>query len=167
MNTERSEKNGSTGVRFGATDIAIILLVIISVASIVIRMVSDSASFGKETEECVLQFEAVQVRYTTYDALEAEGDVYIGDRLLGKLSSQITYAPSALHTFDDVGAPVDVHYPENTLIDITGEVECSLVKTEGGYVTADGIHLAPGTEITLKLRTVDLKVTVISLSPTE
>ena len=69
------------------------------------------------------------------------------------------------YTHLDVYKRQDVHYPENTLIDISGIIECDLVSTDGGYVTPDGVHLAPGCTVTLRLRTVDLTVTVTKLAP--
>lgn len=160
--TARSEKSK---VRFGAADIVIILLLLISVASVVIRSVSDSNVFSCKTDKCRLEFTASEIRYTTYDAIETDTDVYLGDELIGKLSSQPAYSPAVLHTTGDDGAPIDVHYPENTLIDISGIIECDLVSTDGGYVTPDGVHLAPGCTVTLRLRTVDLTVTVTKLAP--
>ena len=151
-------------VRFSAADVVIILLLIISVASIIIRCVSDSASFGSKTDSCRVEFNAAEVRYTTYDALEAGGDVYLGDELIGRLVEQPAYSPAVLHTSGADGAPIDVHYPENTKIEINGAIECELVATDGGYVTPKGVHIAPGCELTLKFRTVDLTVTVTSLT---
>lgn len=151
-------------IRFGAADVVIILLVIISVASIIIRSVSDSAQFGEKRDECRLEFTASAVRYTTYDALESGGDVYLGDELIGKLVEQPAYSPAVLHTVGDDGAPIDVHYPENTQIDINGTLECALVLTDGGYVTPKGVHIAPGCELTLRFRTVDLTVTVVGMT---
>ena len=46
--TARSEKSK---VRFGAADIVIILLLLISVASVVIRSVSDSNVFSRKTDK--------------------------------------------------------------------------------------------------------------------
>lgn len=161
------DKKKKSNVKFGAMDVVIILLVLVSVASIVIRKVSDSADFRKNTDECRLEFAATEVRYTTFDYLEPETDVYIGNELIGRLAPQPTFSPSVLHTAGADGAPLDVHYPENTYIDISGAVNCYLVPTNGGYVTPGGIHLAPGSVITLKLRTVDITVTVVSLTKTE
>ena len=75
-------------VRFSAADVVIILLLIISVASIIIRCVSDSASFGGKTDSCRVEFNAAEVRYTTYDALEAGGDVYLGDELIEQVMTE-------------------------------------------------------------------------------
>ena len=83
--TARPEKSK---VRFGAADVVIILLLLISVASIVIRSVSDSTVFSRKTDKCRLEFTASEIRYTTYDAIETGTDVYLGDELIGKLSSQ-------------------------------------------------------------------------------
>lgn len=162
-NAGSAEKKKSN-IRFGAADVVIILLVLISVASVVIRSVSDNSSFRSKTDECRLEFVATEVRYTTFDYLEPETDVYIGNELVGRLAAQPTFSPSVLHTAGADGAPIDVHYPENTFIDISGAVSCSLVPTEGGYLTPAGVHLAPGSVITLRLRTVDITVTVTSLT---
>ena len=154
-------------IRFGAADLVIILLVLISVASIVVRSVSDNAAFRSKTENCTVQFLAEEVRYTTFDLLEPGTDVYLDDELIGKLATGVSYSPSVLHASGADGTPIDVHYRENTLIDISGMLECALVSTDGGFVTPGGVHLAPGCVITLKLRTVDLHVTITGVAVQE
>lgn len=161
---EKRERNDSGRARFGAADVVIILLIVLAVASIILRSVSDSAIFGSETARCMVEFSAEDIRYTTFDFIETGADVYVGDDLIGRLAAGTVFSPSILHTNGADGAPTDVHYPENTLIDISGTVECELIKTDGGYVTKSGTHIAPGCTLTFKMKTVDLLVTVTGIS---
>lgn len=167
MKQQKAEKRGANGkgrARFGAADVVIILLIVLAVASVILRSVSDSAVFGSETAHCTVEFSASDIRYTAFDFIETGADVYVGDDLIGQLSAGAVFSPSVLHTYGADGAPTDVHYPENTLIDISGTIDCELISTAGGYVTSSGTHIAPGCTLTLKMKTVDLFVTVTGIS---
>lgn len=167
MKDQKNEKRGkhdSGRARFGAADVVIILLIVLAVASIILRSVSDSATFGSETAHCTVEFSGTDIRYTTFDFIETGADVYVGDDLIGQLAAGTVFSPSVLHTNGADGAPTDVHYPENTLIDVSGVIDCELIKTDGGYVTKSGTHIAPGCTLTLKMKTVDLLVTVTGIS---
>lgn len=167
MKQQKNEKRGTNGrgyARFGAADVVIILLLILAVASVILRSVSDSAIFGSETARCTVDFSASDIRYTAFDFMETGADVYVGDDLIGQLSAGAVFSPSVLHTYGADGAPTDVHYPENTLIDISGTIDCELIKTTGGYVTESGTHIAPGCTLTLKMKTVDLFVTITGIT---
>ncbi len=167
MNQQKNEKHGigdGKHAKFGAVDVVIILLVGIAVASVILRCMSDITLFASETTRCTVEFSATDIRYTVFDYIETGTDVYVDDDLIGQLSAGAVFSPSVLHTYETDGTPTDVHYPENTLIDISGTIDCRLIKTDGGYVTESGTHIAPGCTLSLKMKTVDLWVTVTGIT---
>lgn len=150
--------------KIGVIDVVIIVAVLAIILTSVLRYTLDEGLFTQNDTACSISFRVSSVRYNTYDMLEENEKVFLSDfELLGTLSS-LSITPAVFYAENDEGELISVHYPENTLVDISGEILCELSVSGGRYTAADGTHVCAGAELELHTDTVDMTVVVTKVS---
>ncbi len=150
--------------KFGVVDIVIVVAILAIIISGVLRYTLDEGVFTRNDVTCGVKFRVTSVRYSTYDMLEENEKVFLSDfELLGTLSS-LNITPAVFYAENEAGDIISVHYPENTLVDINGEIVCDLSVNGGRYTAANGTHICPGAVLELHTDAVDLVVVVTEVS---
>ena len=146
--------------RFGVVDFIIIVAVIAIIFACVMRYTINEGLFTRNDKTCTVSFSVAAVRYNTYDMLAENEKVYLSDfDLLGTLTSK-NVTPAVFYAENNEGEIIEAHYPEKTLVDITGELLCKLSLNEGRYTASDGTHICPGATLVLHTESVDLTVLI-------
>ncbi len=155
------------GVKLGVLDIVIIVALLLSIACIAARgLITPTITLG-DGDICNISFKAEYVRYTTFDMLESGRDVYTpSGELLGVLGD-MSYVPSAFSAEDKNGDMIEVHYPEDTLIDITGTINATLYQSDGRFMLKDGQRLTLGEELVISTGLCDLKLVITEINVVE
>jgi hypothetical protein len=65
------------------------------------------------------------------------------------------------------GDLIPAYYTNNTLIDLTTDLECELVTSDGMLMTKDGKHIAVGVVLELHTQTVDITVEIVGIEKIE
>lgn len=157
-------RNNENKVRFGILDAVILIVVVAVVASVILRFTADSALFGYKTEKYTVTLKASGVRYTSVDVIAAETELFDENgKLLGTFMHAPTVTPMLTYEIDPSGNLVACYYPDNTLVDITTDILCELVEKDGTVMTTDGVHIAPGVELSVRTQYVDLTVEIVKV----
>ena len=163
--------------RWNVLDVAIVLVLIASIASIGYRYYQTRAAAEEDHLQTVqLSFSAHQVLPGAVSAL-AQGDaVYLADTQdrMGTLvahpqsvgSNCPVFAPSATLTLlSDKGDYVKVAMPEGTLLDVQGTVRCQgTIAQDGSFLLNGRYVLTPGESVQIYTERVQMNVTVNSIS---
>ncbi len=162
MNEEKKSK-----LRFGVFDAVIIIVVLSLLAGLVFRFVADKNLFAYDTEQYTVTVKAYGLQYTTIDMLASDENVYLeSGKELGKLRGAPTVTPKLEYYTNSEGDMIPSYYPDNTLVDITTEIDCSLVSSGGMLTTRDGIHIAAGAKLDIHTQSVNLTVEIVSVNKT-
>ncbi len=141
-----SKKKGN-GLGLNLIDFVVILLILICVASAVIRVRQiDLFNKNSDLEEYEIYFSVTDIAYLSEDALVIGDTVTLceNEAVLGKLQSIDSVLPSTMYVKDSDGNVLSVNYPESTRIDVTGTVLSLGQMTENGYFLGGTIYIAPG-----------------------
>ena len=154
-------------LKFSALDAAIIVVVLVLIATVVFRFTSDSALFAVNTDTYTVTLEISSVRSELFDTLKTGEAVYLEDgTLLGTLTTT-SVTPALYYATTSKGEMITLYYPADTLVDITLTLECELAVREGMAVTGGGDHIGTGVELKLHTATTDLGAVVVSLDKLE
>jgi hypothetical protein len=157
-------RNKENRIRFGVLDAVILIVVIAVAASMILRYTADSVLFGYKTETYTVTFKASGVRYSSVDVIATESELFVGNgKLLGRFTHSPTVTPMLTYESDNAGNLIACYYPDNTLVDIITEIECELIDKNGSVMTTDGVHIAPGVELEVSTRFVDLTVEIVKV----
>ena len=153
--------------KFGVIDVIIIVAILAIIISGVLRYTLDEGVFTRNAVTCGVKFRVTSVRHSTYDMLAENEKVFLSDfELLGTFSS-LNITPAVFYAENEEGEIISVHYPENTLVDINGEILCELSVNGGRYTAANGTHICPGAVLELHTGAVDLVAVVTEVSTTK
>ena len=157
-------KKAKGNFKFGVLDAVVLILVIALVVTVIFRFTTDMRLFTYDSEKYVVTVRASGLQYTTAGMLNESDSVYFenGD-YLGTFTSSPTVTPKMAYEFASDGEIVPAYYPDNTLIDITNNIECELITSNGMLVTKNGTHLAVGVVLEIHTQTVDLTVEIIGI----
>lgn len=159
-------KNETTKVRckFGVMDLVIIVAVLAIILTGVFRYTLDKGLFTQNDTACSVGFRVTSVRYNIYDMLDENEKVFLSDfEFFGTISS-VNITPAVFYAENEEGELISVHYPENTLVDIDGEILCDLSVNDGRYTAANGTHICAGAVLELHTDTVDMTVVVTKVN---
>lgn len=151
--------------RIGVMDVIIIIAIVAIIFAGVMRYAIDERLFVQNDTACSVSFRVTSVRYSTYDMLEENEEVYLADFESFGTFSSLNLTPAVFYAEDENGQLIPVHYPENTLVDIDGEILCELSSSSGRYTAADGTHICSGAVLELHTDTVDMTVVVTGVTP--
>ena len=150
--------------KIGVIDVVIIVAVLAIILTGVLRYALNEGLLTQNDTACSVGFRVTSVRYNTYDMLDENENVFLSDfELLGTLSS-INITPAVFYAENAEGELISVHYPENTLVDIDGEILCELSVNGGRYTAANGTHICAGAVLDLHTDTVDMTVVVTKVN---
>ena len=159
-----SKQTSNVKLRFGILDAVIIIVVVALAVALVFRFTTDLRLFTYDTENYVVTVRATGLQYTTAEMITASAPVYFENgEYLGTFVSSPTVTPKMVYEIGADGEITPAYYPDNTLIDITNNIECSLIKSNGMIMTKGGNHLAVGVVLELHTQTVDLTVEIIGI----
>ncbi len=148
-------------VRFGVFDAVIIIVVLAIAAALVFRYTTDKKLFEFDLEEYTVTFKACGLEYTTIDMIGSSDSVYLSNgEYLGTLKNAPTVTPMLKYSLTSSGDIITAYYPDNTLVDISSEINCELIKSDGLLMTKDGIRIATGVILEIHTPTVDLTVEI-------
>ncbi len=151
-------------LRFGVFDAVILIVILALAAALVFRFTADKKLFAYDTEQYTVTVKACGIQYTTVDMIASGDGVWLlGGEELGKLKDIPTVTPKLEYSMTSEGDLVASYYPDNTLVDITTKIDCSLISDGGMLMTRDGVHIAAGAILEIRTQTVDLTVEIVSV----
>ena len=162
-----SKEISATRRRFNIIDAIVIVLVILCIAAIVLRsQINNLLGIGERTSEYKLTFKVVSISETSYEYFDKEDvfwdAVYLNspDMQLGIIEGTPEKMPATAYMTDSNGAPISVKYPEDSYIDVKGEIKCNGVFKDDGCFYLSGIYvISPGD--VLKVHTVGLDFSLV------
>ncbi|MBQ7380500.1 MAG: DUF4330 family protein [Clostridia bacterium] len=160
-----SKKNGS-GIGLNLIDFVVILLVLICLASAIIRIRRvDLFNQGDDLEQHEIYFSVTDISYTSEDALVIGDTFTLSDNktVLGTLQSVDSVLPSTLYVSDIDGNVLSVNYPESTRIDVTGTVLSLGKMTDSGYLLGGTTYIAPGRAYTVQSEHMDFTLKILDI----
>lgn len=151
--------------RFNSIDVFIILLVVLCIAAIYFRgMVASWIGVEKELDEYKITFSVKQIRSTSDKYLIIGNEVYLSNGgLLGKLSEKSSL-PAKVFVNDQDGKPVEVSYPKDTCIDVTGSLTCKGIMNDDGFYLNGTYSISPGAVLSVYTDMLDFTITVTDIS---
>ena len=163
-----SEQVTKGKLRFGILDAVILIIVIGLAVTLVFRFTTDMRLFTYDTEKYAVTVRAEGLRYTTVDMITPSDKVYFdnGD-YLGTFVSSPTVTPKMVYELGAEGDLIPAYYPDNTLVDLTTDLECELVTSDGMLMTKTGVHLAVGVILELNTQTTNLTVEIVKIEKIE
>ncbi|MBO4971248.1 MAG: DUF4330 family protein [Clostridia bacterium] len=168
MSTNNRKKGSSGRASFNAIDLAIVLLIIICGVGIFFRYDMENKISAGEGETYEVEFVCEKVRYTTADYLNVGDTLYFSDSLsvFGNIQGTLVNRPS----FEEVsygGKNITAYYPQDTMVDITGNVSVTGTMTENGFLVSGNTYIAPNSVIRVSGKYVDIEIKVLSLKKIE
>ena len=117
-----------------------------------------------ELDEYELTFYVKQIRSTSDKYLMAGNDIYFsnGGVLVGKLTEKSSL-PSKVFINDSEGKPVEVSYPKDTYIDISGTLVCSGIMNVDGFYLNGTYSISPGSVLNVCSDMLDFTITVVDI----
>ncbi len=151
--------------RFNSIDVFIILLIVLCIAAIYFRgTVASWIGVEKELDEYKITFEVKQIKSTSDKYLITGNDVYMANGgLLGKLSEKSSL-PSKVFVKDQNGKQVEVSYPKDTYIDVTGSLTCKGITNDDGFYLNGTYSISPGTVLNVYTDMLDFTITVTDIA---
>lgn len=162
---KKDEKNEKT-LKIGVIDVVIVVVLLALIVTSVLRFTAEKGVFVKNTKTYEISFSVKCAPYSVFELIEEGNTVFLdGGNILGDVigisaNPAVFYARSG----DEI---IKAYYPENTYCDVSGLMTAELVDRDGRLVTPGGDHICAGAEIVLHTRTVDVLVTVTSVTPVE
>ena len=162
----KQENNGK--IRFGVLDAVVLIIVVALIVALIFRFTTDMRLFTYDTEKYAVTVRTEGLQYTTVDMISVGDSVYFenGD-YLGAVLSSPTVTPKMLYALGAEGDLIPAYYPNNTLVDLTTDLECELVTSDGMLMTKNGEHLAVGVVIKLHTQTVDITAEIVGIEKIE
>lgn len=160
----RSEKRASK-YRFNAIDVFIIVIVILCVLGVYFRStISSWIGIDKGLKEYEISFVINHVKSTSDQYLSTGNEVRMSSGVelgtIGKCSS----LPAKTYVSDTNGDMIEVSYPKDTYIDITGYIICKGIEKDDGFYLSGTYLLSPGTVISASTEMMDFSFTVTGIS---
>ncbi len=164
-----SENNAKR--RFNLLDVALILLLVLSLVGIWQRSNLQNLFTPKELlEEYTVTFEIKKVRSTTVELLQKDTELYMmndGERVsLGRLTQQVSAAPATVYLQDGNGNTVQCVYPQDNneyLLDVNGVLQCEGVEHGGSFLLGGRIYLAINQSVTVQTETADIEIRIMGI----
>ena len=157
-----------TKLRFGVFDVIVLIVVIALVATLIIRFTTDMKLFTYSTEKYAVTVRAEGLQYTTIDMISTSDRVFFENgQYLGFVISSPTVTPKMVYEFGAEGDLIPAYYPDNTLVDLTANLECELVTSDGMLMTKSGERLAVGVVLELHTQTVNMTVEIVGIEKIE
>ncbi len=154
-------KANKTKIRFGILDAVVIVVVLALALALVFRYTTDKRLFTYETEKYIVTVKSYGLQYTTMESMSSNDAVYLDDgTVLGSFSHLPTVTPMLEYSLTSSGDLVAAYYPDNTLVDITTEIECDLIVNDGVVMTKNGVHIAVGVLLEVHTETVDFGIEI-------
>lgn len=163
-----SKQINNEKIRFGVLDAVVLIIVAALVVALVFRFTTDMKLFTYDTEKYAVTVRAEGLQYTTVDMIALTEPVYFENgEYLGTVLSSPTVTPKMVYELGAEGDLIPAYYPNNTLIDLTTDLECELVTSDGMLMTKDGKHIAVGVVLELHTQTVDITVEIVGVEKIE
>ncbi len=155
-------------IRFGILDAVVLIIVVALAVALVFRFTTDMRLFTYDTEKYAVTVRAEGLQYTTVDMLSLSDGVYFENgEYLGSILTSPTVTPQMVYELGAEGDLIPAYYPNNTLVDLTTNLECDLVTSDGMLMTKSGEHLAVGVVLKLHTQTVDITVEIVGIEKIE
>ena len=155
-------------IRFGILDAVVLIIVVALAVALVFRFTTDMRLFTYDTEKYAVTVRAEGLQYTTVDMLSLSDGVYFENgEYLGSILTSPTVTPKMVYELGAEGDLIPAYYPNNTLVDLTTNLECDLVTSDGMLMTKSGEHLAVGVVLKLHTQTVDITVEIVGIEKIE
>lgn len=151
--------------KFNSIDVFIILLIVLCIAAIYFRgTVASWIGVEKELYEYKITFYVKQIRSTSDKYLITGNDIYMSNGgLLGKLSEKSSL-PAKTFVNDQSGKTVEVSYPKDTYIDVTGSLTCKGIMNDDGFYLNGIYSISPGTVLNVYTDMLDFTITVTEIA---
>lgn len=159
-----SKKNKNTKIKFSVLDGVILVVVLAIAAALIFRFTADTHLFKYETEKYTVTFKSQGIRYTSIDMISSNSSYFTEDgNLLGTSLRAPTVTPTLDYFVSSSGELVPSYYPDNTLVDITVEIEAELVMDDGVLMTKNGVHIARGAILEVHTNAVNLQIEIVNI----
>ena len=165
MATIQKTENKAYKYKFNAVDAFIIVLAMLCAIGIYFRSnIKSWVGIDKELKEYKITFTVESIKSTSDQYLAVGNEVYVSSTGLsiGTLST-CSSVPSTATVENELGEAIEVTYPENTYIDVTGTITCKGIEKEDGFYLKGSYVISPGTVISANTEMLDFSLTVISI----
>ena len=168
-------KEKSTRPRFGALDVVIILVAVISVIGIYFRFnLIDTIAQNANSKQYMVSFSIENIRYTTPNYVNVDDKLYISstNEYLGKIaassnemSSNALSVTPASETFIENGKYIEVYYPNSeSRVDANGRFICEGTYTDNkGLIINNSTHITAGQKLTVQTELVTLVIEIVDI----
>ena len=162
-----SNSNNSIKRKFNVIDAMIIVIVLLLIVAVCFRSkINEIVSFDKRVSDYKISFKVSSISDSSYDYFLMEDsiwrNVYLDspELLLGSIEGTPTKSPSTVYMSDEKGSIYGVEYPENSYVDISGQLRCSgIVKDDGCFYLSGNYVVSPGD--VLRVHTLGLDFSLI------
>ena len=173
LNTEKNSNRERP--RFGALDVVIILIAIISIVGIYFRFnLIDTITQTANSKQYVVSFSIENIRYTTPNYVNIGDKLYIssGNEYLGEIiaasnemSNNALSATPASEIFIENGEYIEVYYPNSeSRVDASGRFVCQGTYTDNkGLIINNSTHLTAGQKLTVQTEFVTLVIEIVDI----
>ena len=134
-----SRENSEIKRKFNIIDAIVIVLAVLCILTICLRsQINNLIGLGEKTSDYKLSFKVASISSSSFEYFEKNENfwdtVYLDspDIELGVIEGDPIKAPATTYIDGADGIPVAVECPENTLIDIMGDIRCHGVVKEDG-----------------------------------
>ena len=175
-NKIKSEKSKKLP-RFGALDAFIILVLIVAIVGVFFRYkLLDVLTAQQNLNDYSISFSVDNVRYTTPDYINIGDVVYFDENgaELGVITNEsenkgaFSVAPASELFTDSNGNVIEVHYPNETRVSISGKLVCSAKVSETGGILVNGTtYVAPGQTIDVNTELVSMTIQINNIEPNQ
>lgn len=165
MATNQKTEKKTSKYRFNAVDAFIIVLALLCALGIYFRSnIKSWMGIDKDLKEYSITFIVENIRASSDQYLTVGNEVYISSTGLsiGTLSASSSL-PATATLKNEFGETVEVTYPENTNIDVTGTITCKGIQKDDGFYLKGSYLISPGTVINANTEMFDFSFTVISI----
>ena len=155
-----------TRFRFNVIDALILLVALAFVIGLAFRIGNiRSLSSTEGLQSYDVYFSVTNLASTTEDYLDVGDSLVLADNrmVLGTLSKIDPATPSVFYSHGGEGEIVEVSYPSDTRIDLTGVILSHGVMSERGYLLNGTTYIAPGMSYTVQSERVDFVLTITKI----
>lgn len=148
--------------RFNIIDLVIVVLILAVIAGVCIRYFStQDVDEVDNSESATVSFLVQDIRYTSADYFVGGDNVYVDDdgTYLGEFMKGFTITPAEKYITDVNGKTVKVNYPENTRIDVRGQILSEGTWKDGSFMVGGNMYIAAGKK--MKICTPHITVTLL------